>query len=159
MPLIRCMPMRDVKMLVVALGSPFLVGIYEDEQLTASFEREGKASDELPSLLCELFEKYDPSSVYFADGPGNLMAIKIAFVCLRTLCIVKELPLFSTDGFWFNGGKPIRAGKGFGFIKDDGVIRPVRLGENEEGSFFLPKTIDVSIFESSSLPRYIVPAA
>ena len=150
------MPMR--KMLVIALSSPFLVGIYEDDVLVYSFEKEGKASDELPQMLCGMFDEHLPQEIYFADGPGSLMAIKIAFVALRTLSISSGAKLFSADGFNFNGSKPIRAGKGFGFIKKDLVISSAKLSDDEFGSFYLPAVLNNSIFEPSSVPRYEIPA-
>ncbi|XPV52291.1 MAG: hypothetical protein ACNI3H_07725 [Halarcobacter ebronensis] len=51
------------------------------------------------------------------------MAIKVAYIFLKTLRITKNIPLYASNGFNFNNNSPIKAlGKKY-FIKEDDIIK------------------------------------
>lgn len=65
-----------------------MIGIYQDDKLIKTYKSEEKASD-LPKILDELLKEYDFTSLIYANGPGSYMGIKISYVSLSTLSIVK----------------------------------------------------------------------
>jgi hypothetical protein len=82
------------------------------------------------------------------------MAIKIAYVFLKTLSIVKEIPLRAADSFHFNGGHPVKAVGKLYFVKTSGTIATKRFEEAPERSFALPPVLDTADFSDESLPFY-----
>ena len=73
-----------VSVVVVSISSPILIGIYKDDILIDTIQSEGKTSDILPSIFDELLKKYSITNIYYANGPGSYMAIKISYVFLKT---------------------------------------------------------------------------
>jgi tRNA A37 threonylcarbamoyladenosine modification protein TsaB len=100
---------KEVDVLLIALTSPIKIGIYEDGNLVKTIENTGKSSDILPSIYKEIFEQYKVRNLLYANGPGSFMAIKVAYIFLKSLSILKNIPLFATDAFYFNNNQPIKA--------------------------------------------------
>lgn len=97
---------------------------------------------------------YIADELIYANGPGSFMGIKLAYVFLRTIGIVLDLPLFSISGFDVNDSGKIKANKMFCFKKDEnGNIIMVK---DEAGSFFLPKILPNK--SEDNLPFYFLPA-
>jgi len=71
---------KKVDILLIALSSPILIGVYENRQLIDSIESKEKSSDVLPLLFDELLKKYEVQNLFYANGPGSFMAIKIAYI-------------------------------------------------------------------------------
>ncbi|HBD8802543.1 TPA: tRNA threonylcarbamoyladenosine biosynthesis protein TsaB, partial [Campylobacter jejuni] len=99
-----------------------MIGIYQDDKLIKTYKSEEKASEFLPKILDELLKEYDFTSLIYANGPGSYMGIKISYVSLSTLSIVKNIPLFAVSAFELNGYKPISANKNFCFVYKEGEI-------------------------------------
>ncbi|CAI8193964.1 MAG: Uncharacterised protein [Arcobacter lacus] len=148
-----------IEVLVITISKPVLVGIYENKQLIEEIQIEGKTSDELPSVFQKLLKKYDIKNLYYVNTPGSFMAIKVAYVFLKTISISKNIPLFACSGFEFNGNSPIKAlGKKY-FIKDENDIK-VDFIENNAiiHNFKLPKNLGNIEFNENTLPIYNLPA-
>ena len=139
---------------VVALTTPVLVGIYEEGKLVEVFRSEKQSSEALPALFDTILERYRLDGLAYANGPGSFMAIKIAYVFLKTLSIVKEIPLRAADSFRFNGGHPVKAVGKLYFVKTSGTIATKRFEEAPERSFALPPVLDTADFSDESLPFY-----
>ena len=77
--------MRKVDLIVIALSSPILIGVYENNNLIQTLSSEGRSSDFLPSAFAELLEKYAINSVTYANGPGSFMAIKVTYLFFADL--------------------------------------------------------------------------
>ncbi len=148
-----------LEVLVISISNPLLVGVYKDGGLIEEFSKEGKTSDVLPLLFKELLEKYSFDSLSYVNTPGSYMAIKVAYVFLKTLSISKNLEFRACSGFEFNGNSPIKAlGKKY-FINDNGNIK-VDFLENKDimQAFKLPKNINKINFKNETLPIYNLPA-
>ncbi len=144
--------------MTIALSSPLLVGVYKDGLLIESYERDGHTSDELPVVFADILNKYDVKNLFYARGPGSFMAIKIAYIFLKTLSSTLEVGLFACNGFSFNGNLPIRALKKVYFVEEDGKITTKIFNDEIEQKFKLPKILEKEIFSDSNEPLYVLPA-
>ena len=147
-----------VDVVVVALGSPLLVGIYKDKKLTKTIKSKEKTSEALPLIFRDLLQKYEIKNLYFARGPGSFMAIKLAYIFFKTLQITTNINLFGCEGFVFNNNRPIKAVGNLYFVKENGKIVSKKLSGVQEGSFFLPKSLDKLKCTKDIAPLYIIPA-
>ncbi len=147
-----------VELLLIAVTSPILAAIYKDGECIESYRREGKCSEVLPPLLHDILYNYRVEAVYYANGPGSFMAIKIAYVMAKTVSSALDIPLYATDAFAFNGGRPIKAIGRSCFVKKEGSIRIEPDCSEEAAPFYAPKRLDRSIFCERSEPLYVLPA-
>ncbi len=112
----------------------------------------------MPLIFKEIEKDYQVLSIFYAKGPGSFMSIKVSYVFLKSYALVKNIPLFATDGFYFNDNAPIKAlGKMF-FIKEGDNITFDKITPKREGVFKLPKFLKEEDFSLNSLPLYILPA-
>ncbi|MDO9056317.1 MAG: hypothetical protein Q8M43_09270 [Sulfuricurvum sp.] len=144
--------------LVIALSSPVLVGIYKDGVLVEEIKNEGMSSDVLAEIFDSLLERYTFSHLMYAKGPGSFMGIKVTYVFLKTLSIVRKIPLLATDAFFFNQNSPIKAVGKLYFVKNRTTIELEPLTSPEIIGFELPKTIELEKFNSDNLPYYGIDA-
>ena len=141
-------------LVVVALSSPLLVGVYENGRLIEAIETEEKSSEVLPSLCSELMERYDFSHLIYAKGPGSFMAIKISYIFLKTLSITKNIPLLATDAFYFNENSPIKAVGKLCFVKICSEIKTQVFNEVPLNRFRLPEQLVLEDFDTDTAPYY-----
>lgn len=156
------MQQSSIKVIVISISNPILIGIYEEDKLINTISKEGKTSDVLPSLFDEILIDYDVKEIFYVSGPGSYMAIKIAYIFLKTISIVNEIKLYALSGFDFNNNSPIKAlGKKYFFremidSKEKIVIK--FLEDNKVEEFSLPKNIKNIKFNENTLPEYNLPA-
>ena len=91
--------LKKVGVLCITLTSPILIGVYENNKLIKTVESQEKSSDILPLLFKDILSSYDVEKLYYANGPGSFMAIKVAYIFLKSLSVLKKIPLFATDAF------------------------------------------------------------
>jgi len=149
-----------IDILVIPISNPILVGVYKNKKLIEVIEQDGKTSDILPKIIEDILNKYDISSIYYVNGPGSYMAIKIAYIFLKSICIAKDINFFATSGFYFNNNSPIKAlGKKYFFnSKDDKITIELLKDLNTIEDFELPQNLDDTIFTKDCLPKYNLPA-
>lgn len=150
-----------MKVLVVPISNPILVGLYDEENnLVKTINKEGKTSDILPQIFEEILKEYNINSIYYVNGPGSYMAIKVGYMFLKTISITKAIELKACDGFSFNNNSPIKAlGKKYFFKAQDGnIIIDFLKEEDIIEDFILPQNLDESIFSDETLPSYNLPA-
>jgi len=143
---------------VIALSSPLLVGIYRDNELIKSYVKNEQTSDALPLVFDDIIQNYQINSIYFANGPGSFMAIKVTYIFLKTLSITLGIEMFASDGFLFNDNCPIRALKRVYFVKKDGKILTKTTKEEYKQTFSLPNFLEKESFSKNCDPLYILPA-
>lgn len=149
---------KNIDVVVLSIGSPLKVGIYSDSLLIQEIVKEGKSSDVLPLVFRDIIHNHKISRVFYAKGPGSFMSIKIAYVFLKSFCILKKIKLFASDAFIFNNNTPIKSvGKSF-FIKNPNGISIEKIENYTMSEFVLPKKLDLSKFSEDSRPMYIAPA-
>ena len=151
------MPKMKVSVLVVALRSPVLVGVYNDNKLIKNYETTDMTSDALPSIFKDILEKYELTNLYYANGPGSYMSIKLTFIFLRTLSITHNVSLGASSAFNFCDNMPIKAlGKKYFVLEGDEIvletITPVVT------KFKIPDRLNEIEFSDENEPNYILPA-
>jgi tRNA A37 threonylcarbamoyladenosine modification protein TsaB len=151
------MPKR-VDVLLIALSSPIKIGIYEESKLIDTVVSSEKSSDILPLIFEKLLKEYDVKALYYANGPGSFMAIKVAYIFLKSLSILKKIPLYATDAFKFNENQPIKAIGKLCFVKIASEIKTQKLEIVPEATFSLPDVLDYNEFSTTSTPLYSIGA-
>jgi tRNA A37 threonylcarbamoyladenosine modification protein TsaB len=149
---------KKVDLVLITLTSPIKIGIYEDNMLIETIESSGKSSDVLPTIFQELIKKYTIERLFYANGPGSFMAIKVAYIFLKSLSILKDIPLFATDAFYFNENEPIKAIGKLHFVKVASEIKTQKLETVPEVKFTLPDVLDYNEFSKNATPLYMIGA-
>ncbi len=146
--------LKSVDLVFITLSSPIQVGVYECNLLIESISTNEKSSDALPNIFNELSSRYKIEKLFYSNGPGSFMAIKIAYIFLKSMSILKNIPLLATDAFYFNKNQPIKAiGKLF-FVRIRSEIKTQKLEIAPEVSFMLPDVLDYSEFSTTAAPIY-----
>jgi len=149
---------EEVELLVIALSSPIYIGVYKEQKLIKTIKSDEKSSEVLPLLFEEIMKEYDVKSLFFANGPGSFMAIKVTYVFLKSLSILKNIPLYATDAFKFNKNQPIKAiGKLF-FVKIGEDIETQKLEDVAPSGFELPQQLNYDEFSTNTTPLYKIGA-
>ncbi len=143
-----------VDILLIALSSPILVGVYKEGRLIEEIKSKERSSEVLPRIYKDLLQRYDVDSFIYANGPGSFMSIKVAYIFLRSLGILKDIPLYAMDAFSFNGNKPIKAVGKLHFVKIQDKIETQKFDEVIEPSFELPKALAKEELSTNSAPMY-----
>ena len=148
-----------IEILVITISNPLLIGIYEDKKLINEYKLDGKTSDLLPNLFEKLLKEYEINRIIYVNSPGSFMAIKIAYIFLKTISISKNIELLASEGFLFNENSHIKAlGKKY-FIKDENKIKVDFLEKDcIIRDFKLPMCIEKYNFNKETLPIYNLPA-
>ncbi len=150
--------LKKVDVLAITLTSPILIGIYEDQRLIETIQSKEKSSDILPLLFSDILKKYAVQKLFYANGPGSFMAIKVAYVFLKSISIIKKIPLFATDAFYFNKNQPIKAVAKLYFVKIASEIKTQKLETVPEVVFTLPDVLDYNEFSTNTAPLYMIGA-
>jgi len=141
-------------LVIIALTSPIHIGIYKDTALVETIKSEERSSEILPALFKDILARYDIKNIVYANGPGSFMAIKVSYIFLRTLCIVKNITLLATDAFYFNNNTPIKAVGKLYFVKNSNAIETVVLKDAPVMEFTLPQELKLNDFTTESAPFY-----
>ena len=145
---------KSVDVLLVALSSPIQIGIYENNNLIDTIVSYDKSSDVLPLIYKNIFQSYNVKKLFYANGPGSFMAIKIAYIFLKSISILKKIPLFATDAFYFNKNQPIKAIGKLCFVKIASEIKTQKLETVPVAEFTLPDVLDYNEFSTTVTPLY-----
>jgi len=91
------------------------------------------------------------------------MAIKIAYIFLKTISIVNKIELYAVSGFDFNNNSPIKAlGKKYFFRDnnklDDDKITIEFLNDTIIEDFKVPQNLTNIKYSEDTLPQYNLPA-
>ena len=148
-----------IEVLVISISNPILIGLYENKQLIKEYKLEGKTSDLLPSLFENILKEFDIKRINYVNSPGSYMAIKVAYIFLKTISITKNIEFQACNGFEFNENSPIKAlGKKY-FKQDQNGIKVDFLEKDDIiRDFKLPNNIDKINFNKQTLPIYNLPA-
>ena len=141
--------MKQVDLLVIALNSPLLIGVYEDDKLIETLSYDEHASDALITALSHLSKNYNFSKIIYANTPGSFMGLKVAYVTLKSYCVAKDCKLYGVSGFELNEGGAIRANKSFCFVLENGEVV---LRKTDPTSFSLPQSLQNLNLSSTSEP-------
>lgn len=146
-----------VDLLFITIASPMKIGVYQNYELLEEICVEGKTSDVLAPTFKSLEEKYDINEIFYVNGPGSFMAIKLSYVFFKTVSVVKNYNIYGTDGFEFNNEEPIPSiGKSF-FVKENGKILIKKIDRDKNFDFVLPKSLEKDKFILNAEPLYVAP--
>lgn len=147
-----------VSILVVSIASPLLVGVYKNDKLIKKFEIDGKTSDILPLTYDKITKEFNIDKIYYVNGPGSYMSIKVSYIFLKTISIVEKKEFYSILGFELNNNSPIKAlgKKYFKYINNE--VKIELLNDDRLESFELPDSLENISFSKDTLPRYVLPA-
>jgi len=150
--------LKKVDLLLITLTSPILIGVYEDKKLIQTIESEEKSSDILPLIFQDILKKYEIENLFYANGPGSFMAIKVAYIFLKSLSVLKKIPLYARDAFYFNENQPIKAIGKLCFVKIATEIKTQKFETVPEVKFKLPDELDYNEFSTNATPLYKIGA-
>jgi len=150
--------LKRVDILLITLTSPILIGVYEDHKLIETIESREKSSDILPLIFKDIMEKYEIRNLFYANGPGSFMAIKVAYIFLKSLSVIKGIPLYARDAFYFNENQPIKAIGKLCFVKIASKIETQKFQTVPEVKFKLPDELDYKEFSTNATPLYKIGA-
>ena len=147
-----------ITLLINTIAKPLQIGFYENTKLLEVKEFDGMTSDILLPILKDILEKQIIEKIIYSNGPGSHMATKIAYVLLKTLSIIKQIPFYAVSAFELNGNNPIKALGKLYFIKEKETIITLRFEEEPKSSFIMPDTLDsIDILEANE-PNYQIAA-
>lgn len=135
-----------------------MVGIYDENGvLIEQIRSEDKADVAVIKIVDEVLnsKKYNLKKIIYANGPGSFMGVKVAYVILKTISIVRDCEFYAVSGFELNGNNPIRANKSLSFVLQDGKIE---LKNAQACDFALPLNLAVLNLNFDTLPNYIIQA-
>ena len=135
-----------------------MIGVYEDGELIDTITSESKTSEVLLPMLKECLDKYDISRVIYTRGPGSYMAIKLTYIMLKTIEIIRGIECVGCSGFALNGGEPIKAIGNLYFIKEKETIITKKYEQPVNVKFTLPQSIQDLELDEESTPDYKIPA-
>lgn len=146
------------EILIVSIASPLLIGVYKNDKLVETVENVGKTSEVLLKILMELASKYNYERIVYTSGPGSYMAIKLTYITLRSLEILKDIPFDACEAFEVNEQNPIKAMGKLYFIKENNTIITKKFDEVLEQRFALPSMLSEVTILDNNKPLYILPA-
>ncbi|WP_233704081.1 hypothetical protein [Helicobacter mesocricetorum] len=152
--------MKEYNLLIFSTSKPLKIGVYDGQRFLESFQMEGQLSDCLLPLFAKVCDKYPKvQTLFFINGPGSFMALKLVYIFAKTLAITKGIELLATNGFEFNGDSPIRAyGKSY-FVRKKGQILLENFKELiQEAEYTFPPILNKDCFSPMIKPLYLLPA-
>lgn len=159
--------MHKILILPNIIKEPILVGVYDENcKLCRDFALTKPLSDALVPTFVELQrQEIEFDELYFVRGPGSFMALKLLYLFAKTLEIARDVKLFATHAFYFNGNSPIKAYGNCYFVCEnvnridiDNEIYVKKFMEAPQVlPFVLPEELDVSIFNANLKPLYLLP--
>ena len=148
----------NYQLLIISISTPLLVGVYKDSILIDTFESEKKTSEILLPLIDKCIEKYPISSIIYTRGPGSYMAIKLTYIMLKSIEIIRGIKCLGCSGFALNEGQPIKAIGNLYFIKEKETIITKKYEQPILVKFTLPQSIHDLTLDEESTPEYLLPA-
>lgn len=152
--------MRDhrFELLIVCIASPLLVGVYKDGVLVETISSEQQTSQVLLPIIDRCMQTYNISHIVYTRGPGSYMAIKLTYVMLKTIEIIKDIKCSGCSGFELNHQEPIKAVGNLYFIKEKETIITKKFEQPILSHFALPQYIQEIVLDEEAAPDYILPA-
>jgi tRNA A37 threonylcarbamoyladenosine modification protein TsaB len=145
-------------LLIVSIASPLLLGIYQGNELIETVQSEEKTSDILLPLIREAMERYSLDHIIYTRGPGSYMAIKLTYLILKTMEIVKGITFEGCSAFELNGNRPIKAMGNLYFVKEKETIITKKFEQPVPQKFSLPASLSVVETDDEETPLYVLPA-
>ena len=151
--------MPKYTLLVLPTAKPLSIGVYDNKgELIDSFYSEERASKILSSLIYDVLKRYDIERMIYTSGPGSNMSVKLCYIVLESVRLVKNIPLYACSLFDINGNRPVKAMGQLYFMKEKETIITKKLTQQVDTTPVLPDTIASLAIDAVALPDYRVPA-
>jgi len=161
--------MKNINLIISVIDSPVKIAIYKNKKLSEiiKFNETDKTSDLLPIKIKEILDKYGKEnieSIVYTNTPGSFMAIKVAYLFLKTISIAMNIKILAIDGFYLNQNKPIKAIGKMHFIKNletqkTELVATIKLNKNDLiNSVKFPEIFNSDDFSDEIEPIYNLPA-
>ena len=134
------------------------MGVYEDDTLIKTFSSEKKTSEILLPFIMDVLNHYDISEIIYTRGPGSYMAIKLTYIMLKTIEIMRGIKCLGCSGFALNDNQPIKAIGNLYFLKEKETIITKKFEQPVSVVFTLPQSIQDLEIDEESTPEYSLPA-
>ena len=149
----------ETTIVVNPLPSPVEIGIYGSDGLLVEQRKiDGYVSEILVEAMLSVLEEYEVGEIVYVNGPGSRMGVKLAYVALKTVELLENIPLRACSAFELNGGSPIKAMGSLYVVKEKETIITKKLEGEVEERFDMPESVDEISIEESNLPDYRIPA-
>ena len=86
------------------------------------------------------------------------MSIKLTYIILKKIQIVKKITFSVCSAFAFNSDKPIKAIGNLYFVKEKETIITQKFDQIIPQEYILPISLASLTFDEISTPNYIIPA-
>jgi len=146
------------ELLVISISTPLLIGVYRDKELIETISSEQKTSEILLPLLVRSMQRYDLERIIYTRGPGSYMAIKLTYITLKTIEILRGIKCLGCSAFALNNGAPIKAMGNLYFAKEKETIITKKIEQPVNAEFTLPQSIHDLPLDEASTPEYVLPA-
>ncbi len=151
--------MPKYTLLVLPTAKPLSIGVYDNKgELIDSFYSEERVSKILSSLIYDVLKRYDIERMIYTSGPGSNMSVKLCYIVLESVRLVKNIPLYACSLFDINGNRPVKAMGQLYFMKEKETIITKKLTQQVDTTPVLPDTIASLAIDAVALPDYRVPA-
>jgi len=144
--------------LINAIAVPLQLGLYSENRKITQLEIEGQTSEVLLAAVERWLEEYEVERCIYVNGPGSYMAIKLTYLMLRTIEMIRGITFFGVSAFELNGGKPVKAMGNLYFTKEKETIMTQKFDDKVKQEFWLPDDLRVLSLEEENMPHYILPA-
>ena len=134
------------------------MGVYCDNTLIETIRSEKKISEVLLTIIVELLDRYPLSRMIYTRGPGSYMAIKLTYIILKTIEIVRKIPVEGCSAFACNNNRPIKAIGNLYFVKEKEAVVTKRFEQTVPQEFALPLSLQELMIDKESIPNYSLPA-
>ena len=134
------------------------MGVYRDNTLIETIRSEKKISEVLLTIIAELLDRYPLSRMIYTRGPGSYMAIKLTYIILKTIEIVRKIPVEGCSAFACNDNRPIKAIGNLYFVKEKEAVVTKRFEQTVPQEFALPLSLQELMIDKESIPNYSLPA-
>ncbi|WP_457606417.1 hypothetical protein [Nitratifractor sp.] len=153
------MPEQLCTLLINPLASPLQFALYDSRgELEDSWEREGYVSESLTDELDRLLKERSLGEIVYVNGPGSYMGIKLCYITLRTLELVRGIPFRACSAFSLNEGRPIKAMGSLYFVKEKETIITRKFKEKIPQVFSPPSDLAALEPAQDRRPDYRIPA-
>jgi tRNA A37 threonylcarbamoyladenosine modification protein TsaB len=109
-------------------------------------------------MIIDILDRYDISEIIYTRGPGSYMAIKLTYIMLKTIEIMRDIKCSGCSGFVLNNGQAIKAIGNLYFIKEKETIITKKFEQPVNVVFTLPQSIHDLEIDEESTPEYMLPA-
>ena len=150
--------MPKYTILINAIAVPLQLGLYSENRKITQLDIEGQTSEVLLAAVEKWLEEYEVERCIYVNGPGSYMAIKLTYLMLRTIEMIRGITFFGVSAFELNGGKPVKAMGNLYFTKEKETIMTQKFDDKVKQEFWLPDDLRVLSLEEENMPHYILPA-